>query len=730
MTSARTRNLPLLHLAMAGVALALAGCGGGGGDSGTEGSLADTQVPVGVTPAPSAGQSPAPAPTDEAAPGPAPAPAPVTVPSPSPNPSADAGAPGTPTSLSATAPLDSRIELGWSASSGAVASYVVTRCEGVGCTPDTQVAVTNTTEFSDNELTPDTAYVYQVVARDGEGRESAPAQATAVTKSPPGGAVTPSATGPNVSVPGVLRTPYPTLQNATIEWPYSGDANANGWASMRYRARGDTVWSVGMPLRRVLAGSSSGFSWSTRHSGSLFDLKPGTTYDVQVSLLDPDGGSVIRSTVVTTRPVPAPMAGAPVKTASPSTLASVLAGAAAGDIIQLAAGTYGPISVEKDGAAGRPLVIRGASGAVINGEVSIYHRRHVMLQGLTVNGAIRFNGSDNISVTRCTVNANASVRNGDGIVTYLRSENAYIADNVVNGTTAWAGSSLGVNGNNRGEGIQVTGPGHVIMNNRVSGFRDNISLLEDDEAVDQFSIDILNNDLSAAADDAVEADFCFHNCRIMRNRITNAFIGLSSQPSLGGPTYFIRNVMYNVAHVAFKLYRGSYGDVLLHNTVVKGGDGFAVNADTPVGRLFTRNNLFIGGPGGSFGGYSSGSGRVIHLPTLQAANASMNYDAYGSTLGTFTGNYGGSGFSGLAQLRSSTAEKNALQVDLSVFAASITLPTAALTHFARPDLRLRSGGAAENAGVAIANINDRYTGRAPDVGAYEVGAPLPVYGPR
>ena len=37
----------------------------------------------------------------------------------------------------------------------------------------------------------------------------------------------------------------------------------------------------------------------------------------------------------------------------------------------------------------------------------------------------------------------------------------------------------------------------------------------------------------------------------MRNRITNVFMGLSSQPGLGGPTYFIRNAMYNVVCAPF-----------------------------------------------------------------------------------------------------------------------------------------------------------------------------------
>src|SRR5690606_25431697 len=108
------------------------------------------------------------------------------------------------------------------------------------------------------------------------------------------------------------------------------------------------------------------------------------------------------------------------------------------------------------------------------------------------------------------------------------------------GATEWNSSALGVDGDNVGEGIWITGAGNVVAFNRVSGFRDCISLLEGGEAVDQMSIDIYGNDLSACADDAVEADYSLGNVRVYQNRIAQSFMGISSQPSLGGPTYFIR----------------------------------------------------------------------------------------------------------------------------------------------------------------------------------------------
>jgi hypothetical protein len=536
-------------------------------------------------------------------------------------------------------------------------------------------------------------------------------------------------------VAGVVTTPNPTLQNLTVEWAFTGDANANAVVNVRHRPVGSSSWSTGAPLRRVSAGSTGGFSWATRHSGSVFDLQPGTTYEVELNLVDPDGGSATRSVTVATRAVPQPLAGGTVKAVTPATFNSVMAGAQPGDILELGAGTYASPTVEKDGTAARPLVIRAAAGAaagsvVISGDLTLIGRQHLQLRGLTFNGRIRINQSLGIAVVGNTVNAQASINDGNGIVMLSPSEDCTIADNTVIGTTAWNEAAFGTNGDNRGEGILVNGPGHVVMNNRVRGFRDGISTTELSEASRQYGIDIVNNDISETADDAIEADYCFHNCRVMRNRITNTFTAISSQPSLGGPTWFIRNVVYNAAYVAFKLHNTSYGDVLLHNTVVKNGDAFSSYPGVPIYHLYSRNNLFIGGAGGSWAGYSSGTGRVINMAYVDVASSSLDYDALGSTLGSFDAWLGSTRTSTLAALRAQTSEKNAVQVDLGTFAASIAFPALPTTLFAVPDLRLRAGGGAVDVGQVLPGINDGYSGTAPDAGAYELGAALPVYGPR
>ena len=536
----------------------------------------------------------------------------------------------------------------------------------------------------------------------------------------------------NATTAGAVTTPHPTLEHLSVEWAIDGDADEDGVVAVRFREEGTSAWRDGMPLLRVPGGSNEGFTWANRHVGSVFALTPDTAYEIELTLTDPDGGSDTRTVTARTRPVPTVSASARIIDATPATVDAVIGAAAPGDVVRLGPGTYGSITVTHDGDAGAPIVVRGSSvaEAIVDGEVRMDGRSHVWIEDLTVRGQIKFNDATSVVVRGCRVEA--STGTGDGIVSYgSGSTDGYFADNVVIGRTVWAEASLGASGDNLGEGIVMTGPGNVIAHNRVSGFRDCLSLLED-AGVDQRSIDILDNDLFLCADDAIEADFAMGNVRVMRNRMVDSFIALSSQPGLGGPTYFIRNVMFSTVFQAFKPHRGSLGDIWLHNTVVKAGDAMGVYAGRAWGRTLFRNNLLIGGTGGgTYNGFDSGSGRVLEIADADEASCDLDYDGFGSIgTGTFAGRVGATRFTSFAELRSMTTETHAVEVDLSVFAASVPFPDDPLSRHEPADLRLTSGAAAVDVGLPIANINDGFGGAAPDLGAYELGSALPTYGPR
>ena len=504
------------------------------------------------------------------------------------------------------------------------------------------------------------------------------------------------------TIPGTVSTPYPTITNLAVEWAIQGDDNQNGVVAVQFREKGQDGWRKGMPLFRVPAGNNIGFSWANKHSGSIFDLKPGTEYEIRLTLTDPDGGSAERTVIARTRPVPE-------------------AGTNA-EIIDIGPGRYDTLHT-KNGTPEKPVVYRCSGGKAVFRYIDVKKRQCVYIEGLTVENhskegtGIQLDGAENCVVRGCTVN---SVY---GIVAYKPGAvNCYISDNVVTGICVWTSEAMGSNGDNIGEGIEMTGPGNVICYNRVSGFRDCISTMEDQHVVDQTCIDIYNNDIYRGVDDAIEADFCFSNCRILRNRITNCYMGLSSQPGLGGPNYFVWNVMYNLINGGLKLQRNSRGDVILHNTMIKIGRGLGGN--TPMDYEYFRNNLAIGGPvpEQEWGKYGVGKPFAADIRN-PGDHSSFDYDAVGVFGTPYIGMIGDKSFS--------EVEKHGIErITMEETFNHVEFPNPPAPEREAPNLRPNASSRVIDGGVIIPNINDNYRGSAPDCGAYEYGQELPHYGPR
>jgi len=511
-----------------------------------------------------------------------------------------------------------------------------------------------------------------------------------------------SVTAQDRTIPGAVTTPYPTLINLAVEWVILGDDNMNGVVAVKFREKGAKEWIQGMPLFRVPAGKNIGFTWTNKHSGSIFDLKSGTRYEIQLALTDPDGGSETRTVEAATRAVPEP---------------GIYA-----EYIEIKPGIYDTLRT-RNGTMDKPVVYRCLTGKATYSYIDLNNRKWVFITGLDVENiradgiGIQMNGASDCVVNRCSVNAVY------GIVAYKPgAENCYICDNTITGTSEWTNEAMGAHGANIGEGIEMTGPGNIICYNRVTGFRDCISTMEDQHVVNQTCIDIYNNDIYTGADDGIEADFCFSNCRIFRNRITNCFIGLSSQPGLGGPNYFYRNSMYNLIYGGYKLRRYSQGDVVLHNTVIKVGSGMGGNDSLDY--AWFRNNVAIGGPTGgvNWGDYGSGipSGAAINKPK---AHCSFDYDAVGV--------YGVPYSAKIGNLPFSEVEKHGIEeITLEETFVNVPFPDPPVPEREIQDLRPKQGARIIDAALLIPNINDNFTGKGPDMGAYEYGQELPHYGPR
>src|SRR5687767_1964290 len=218
-----------------------------------------------------------------------------------------------------------------------------------------------------------------------------------------------AAAAENATVPGEVTTPFPTILNLAMEWKIGGDANLNGHVAVRYRQSGDQAWRDAMPLRRVAAGESRGtrpiFHWENKHSGSIFDLRPNTEYEIELKLSDPDGGADEKLVRAKTRPVPRAPAGATVRNVTPETIGS----GKPGEILLLAAGNYGEFNVPADGAPNQPIVYRSADGGAVFSRIEMTGRKHIFIEGVTIKDSqreskgINMHNAADCVVRRCNI---------------------------------------------------------------------------------------------------------------------------------------------------------------------------------------------------------------------------------------------------------------------------------------------------------------------------------------
>jgi len=538
--------------------------------------------------------------------------------------------------------------------------------------------------------------------------------------------------------PGTPLLDRPTLMTLGVQLPVTGDDNFNASVTMRYREAGAADWREALPLLRVHAEVVTGWKVDPQFSGSIFDLLPGTTYEIELHAVDPDGVDQIFSLTAVTRAVPGDPASPQVRLAiTTEELRAALATAQAGDVIVITEGTYaGPFQVRASGTAENPIVIRGAGdGTVLDAgctdcnALEIYGAGFVQVERLTISnalGAIRFQtaGAEG-NVVRRVHTRNTRL----GINSRPDQKDFYICDNVMEGRLRWPltyQDDGGAHAND--DGIRVMGFGHVVCHNRISGFGDAIKTEQDGAR----AIDFYGNDILYTYDNGMELDGSEGNTRCFRNRFANTFATLSVQPIYGGPAYLFRNVVVNVVNEQMKFHalgtvppREPTGILAYHNTFVSAG--MALSLQTPASSHYfvVANNLFVGSEHPPFNRVVDWTGRID--------NGLFDYNGYFPD-GVFRFNLPGQGglrtFPNLAALQEAGIETHGSRIGGDVFASGLIAPAQWSALVEAPDASLGPGSAATDAGLVLPNINDAFTGAAPDLGALETGCPMPIYGPR
>src|SRR5690349_21438416 len=89
-----------------------------------------------------------------------------------------------------------------------------------------------------------------------------------------------------------VRTDRPTLHTVGVQVLISGDANHDAAIGVRWRPAGETDYRDAPPLFRVRPETVIGWTVPEQLAGTIFDVTPGGTYDVELTVTDPDGGDV------------------------------------------------------------------------------------------------------------------------------------------------------------------------------------------------------------------------------------------------------------------------------------------------------------------------------------------------------------------------------------------------------------------------------------------------------
>lgn len=569
----------------------------------------------------------------------------------------------------------------------------------------------------------------------------------------------------NAVTPGNARS-YSTIHSVGIEWDVAGDANHNAKCSVGYRAQGAGEWKTALPLFRIdwfgWYGETKADKAYNMMAGSIMLLEPATTYEVKLSLSDPDGGQAEKTVTVSTRAVPAMPKGGralhvvPGASGGAGTEADPFKGLPAaqvaaqpGDTVLLHKGDYGnadsKFRFDKPGAPGKPLVWKSAGDGDAVLIAGVVAASHVWLDGLVFNtdnelklrpdgknpnggSGLRADGKcEEVAVTRCRFNGYHYA------VTLSEACRAwYIADNVI------VGDKLNIDvSDTSGEGIELNhSSDHDVCFNRISRTADGISYCGR-------NCDMYGNDIRDLTDDGIEPDYGYANNRIWGNRIHWPFNeGFSFQPQYCGPWYFVRNEVVSRRN----MLKANVADrfVLVNNTLV-GNERYAQRGAGILLRAYSRNNLWVLVHNWSpkeptyclwVGGMRAREKYGAEYPASADWKTDVDYDGldWDDTPTPFWWSVEGAPNKPFKDLESFSKaagiEAHAVRVHRAETFDIADVIAYAKTPFTEQRLTLKEKCNSIDAGVAVPNLSDRFNGQAPDLGAYEWGAPLPHYGPR
>ncbi len=546
----------------------------------------------------------------------------------------------------------------------------------------------------------------------------------------------------NAITPGNIQID-PTFEHIGISYNISGDVNLNSNLQIEFREQGNGAYQNGAITMRSHPGlviDGSAFN-ANHHAGSAMFLRPNTTYDIRLTLTDPDGGNSTTNITATTKAYPvesnnyqyvAPGNGGGNGTSANPYLGLQTAAnnAQPGTTFIVRPGIYSSFNIATDGIANAPITFRSetphaaivdggntSGGVIILGDFTTDSLQHIIIDGFKIqNGNIGIDAQHTqfITIKNCWIE---DVTWGF----YNRRENGwehdqYITNNYINGRTNW------LSGGTSHRGIDIRGNRNVVSFNTIKNFDDGVSTDGPPYNI-SYAMDIHNNDIQNMADDLIEVDGTISNTRVYRNRMYNGRAGVSLAPVFGGPCYVFRNELYNMADgfSAYKMNRSPSGLVIVHNSSAKIGNGMS----SPEGwqNTFFKNNVVMG-TRYCFEEFGLVDGSVDD----------WDYNAYLSTRAGIPGNewfkWDNVRYATISDLQNGTnIETNGLAINVGLINAQPPADYNVEYNYDDTNFQPYSAANIRNNGINLDNLNDGFVfDGMPDRGAYEFANTLPSFG--
>ena len=536
------------------------------------------------------------------------------------------------------------------------------------------------------------------------------------------------------------QTAVPTFECIGLYWK-PGDVEG-GDAKVRFRTQGDGTWREGYPL------------WYAEQDGefrgSLVGLRPGTTYEIELTV--PSGKKA--SLTAATRSEQFPI----------------------GKTTHLPGGEMDkPLRVTESGTADAWHLVTPAPGTKTVIDVFNLHDNcvevaadYVIIRGLELknagqNAVLIRKGVHNVVVEDCHMTLWGRVGGARVWGVFYGSDSAIYAETGAGGLVLQrnliehprSGSNDWESGHPDGpQGISLinSSGGNIIRYNEIRstedhGYNDGIG------GGSNFSFqgspnrdsDIYGNIITNCWDDAIESEGANMNVRIWGNYIDKTFVFVASAGTSKGPLYIYRNVfassrishqdpsggtILKTAGVGRTLtldgqeVPGDWGRrYIFHNTALQPNGALSVFSDHGICNVVTRNNIFrVRGNVYPSGRQTRSSASGSPSPSRDGPPNDFRNDLTG---GYLAGGFVRSMFVPSDPTRSGAAGR--LEWFLAPTVPSIKWGRVEYSrsgkNFAITDPVVQVPNPAIDKGARLPGFNDDFQGAAPDIGAFENGNP-------